>query len=397
MMTTSARRMRLSAPSAPRITLGSGGMRRDPVSIHDATEDDNAALVELARNCPMEGDIALCVDRSPDFFALNRLEGGAWRVGVAGGFDDTPVGCIAVTNREVYLHGRAAHTGYASDFKVHPAYRGAGVADELELYARGVCAAALGPTAPSMMTILAGNAPMERRATGPRGLPTLTPFARLDAAAIPLIGWRRPETGADLRVAPATGAELEEMAALWRRVARQRQFAPVYDATSLSQWIDRAPGLGIGDYLLARRRDGRLAGFLALWDQRSFKQLRVTGYSRRLAAFRLGFNVLAPVLGASPLPSTGEPLRCLSALHICVPMGEPEVLRSLLTYAFGSLRGRGYSFFTVGLDVRDPLRSALAGFHAQSTAVDAYVTTPAGQYSGPALDDRPLHYEIALV
>ena len=397
MTMTSSRRLRLSAPSAPRIFLGSGGARRDPVPIHDATDDDNAALVELARNCPMEGDVSLCVDRSPDFFALNRLEGGSWRVGVAGGFDDTPVGCIAVTNREVYLHGRAVHTGYASDFKVHPAYRGAGVADVLEEYAIAALTEELGPATPMMTTILAGNAPMEHRATGPRGLPTLTPFARIDAAAIPLVGWRVPEGGGDVRVTHATGAELEEMTALWQRVARQRQFAPVYDAASLSTWIARAPGLGIGDYLLARRRDGRLAGFLALWDQRSFKQLRVTGYSRRLAAFRFGFNALAPLLGATSLPPTGEPLRCLTALHTCVPGGEPEVLRSLLAHAHRSLRGRGYSFFTVGLDVRDPLHAALDGFRAQSTAVDAYVGAPTGRYAGPALDDRPLHHEIALV
>lgn len=395
-MTTSARRLRVGAPSAPRITLGSGGSRREPVPIRDATESDNAALVELARSCPMDGDVGLCVDRAPDFFALNRLEGGAWRVGVAGGYDGAPVGCIAVTDREVYLHGRAVHTGYVSDFKVHPAYRGAGVADMLELYAREACAEAVGPSAPGMMTILAGNGPMEHRATGPRGLPTLTPFARIDAAAIPLIG-RGPRVSLDIRVAPATSDALEEMTALWRRVARQRQFAPVLDAASLASWIEHAPGLSIGDYLLARRRDGRLAGYLALWDQRSFKQLRVTGYSRRLAAFRWGFNVLAPVLGATPLPSAGEPLRCLTALHVCVPAGEPDVLHALLAHAHRALRGRGYSFFTVGLDVRDPLHAALAGFHAQPTAVDAYVTTPSGRYVGAALDDRPLHHEIALV
>jgi hypothetical protein len=116
-----------------------------------------------------------------------------------------------------------------------------------------------------------------------------------------------------------------------------------------------------------------------------------------LAAFRFGFNALAPLLGAAPLPPTGETLRCLTAVHICVPAGEPEVLRALLAHAYRSLRGRGYSFFTVGLDVRDPLHAALEGFRAQPTAVDAYVTAPVGRYAGPALDDRPLHHEIALV
>ena len=36
----------------------------------------------LAAACPMRGDIELCMDRSPDFFALSRLEGDRSRVGV---------------------------------------------------------------------------------------------------------------------------------------------------------------------------------------------------------------------------------------------------------------------------------------------------------------------------
>jgi hypothetical protein len=47
--------------------------------------------------------------------------------------------------------------------------------------------------------------------------------------------------------------------------------------------------------------------------------------------------------------------------------------------------------------VRDPLCGALHGLHAQPTDINAYVTTPGGGYDGPPLEDRPLHYEIALV
>ena len=44
-------------------------------AVRDATAADNAGLVELARSCPMRGDITMCVDRAPDFFSLVRLEG----------------------------------------------------------------------------------------------------------------------------------------------------------------------------------------------------------------------------------------------------------------------------------------------------------------------------------
>src|SRR5262249_27737366 len=41
-----------------------------PFSVREATASDNASLVALTSACPMDGDIGLCVDRAPDFFAL---------------------------------------------------------------------------------------------------------------------------------------------------------------------------------------------------------------------------------------------------------------------------------------------------------------------------------------
>ncbi|HEU5262408.1 MAG TPA: hypothetical protein VFU41_13410 [Gemmatimonadales bacterium] len=361
----------------------------------DARPTDNAALIELAAACPMVGDFTLCVDRAPDFFALNRLEGDSWRVGVVDGTAGTPVGCIATSERIVYLHGGPARSAYVGDLKVHPAHRGGGgaVADALTCYARDAALAAGGPGVPTLLTVLAGNRPMERRAAGPRGLPHLARFATIRSYALPLL-WPRLERPG-LRVTAGDARDLEAMAALWRRVAPGRNFAPVYAPDSLGQWIGAAPGLDFSCYRLAWRRDGRLAGFLALWDQSSFKQLRVVRYSSRAGAVRFFFNRVAPLCAAAPLPVAGAPLRYVTALHVCAE--DASALRALLMHAHDALRGRGLAFFAVGLDVRDPLAVALSGLFAQPTDVHAYVTAPAGRYGGPRLDARPLHYEIALV
>jgi hypothetical protein len=72
------------------------------------------------------------------------------------------------------------------------------------------------------------------------------------------------------------------------------------------------------------------------------------------------------------------------------------VLRALLLQAYAAARGRGYSFFTIGLDVRDPLTVALRGLLAQPTDIHAYETAPSGRYRGPDLSGSPVHHEIAL-
>jgi GNAT superfamily N-acetyltransferase len=365
--------------------------------VRPATEGDNAALLALSSACPMEGDVGLCVDRSPDFFALNRLEGEDFEVGVVDGPAGSPVGCIAVAERRAHLHGAPATTMYVGDLKVLPGHRGTGVADALSEWARDRCRARGGDGVPTLVTILAGNRSMQRRLAGVRGLPHLHRFATVRSWSVSLL-WRRRPPSTDVRVTRrAGGADVEEMAALWQRVAPERQFTAVHDAASLAAWVGAAPGLDLSCYLLARRPDGRLAGFLALWDQESFKQLRVTSYSRRLAAFRAGFNALAPLVGATRLPPAGDRLRTLTAVHVCVPPGSPDVLRALLVTGYNELRGHGYSFFTVGLDVTDPLTAACRGLLAQPTDVWACEATLAGERTGRPLDDRPLHHEIALV
>ena len=351
---------------------------------------DNAGLVALAAASPMEagGGLTICLRRDPEFFALNRLEGDRWDVGVV----DVPagvVGCIGVAERLAFVRGVARRTVYIGDLKVHPAHRGRGVADELSRYTRELCRQ-IGDDVPCLVTALAGNRGIERRVSGPRGLPQLRRFATVSSYAIPLFLPRRNPQSSHYTVRRAREADLEEMACLWRVVARERQFAPVQDTPP--------PGLAIDNYWLAHRTGtGRLAGCFALWDQHSFKRTHVIRYGARLGALRRVLNLAAPLFSAPRLPEPGAPLRQLAVFQIAVPASDPAALRALLERAYAEVRRSDYVLITIGLDVRDPLTRALDGLMAIPTALHAYVTTPAGVYRGPDLDDRPLHFETALV
>jgi hypothetical protein len=94
----------------------------DGFVLRDATAEDNEQLIALAAACPMVGDVSLRIDRGPDFFALSRLEGARWKVGVVER-DSAIVGCVAISERRSFVNGRESRTGYASDLKVNPAIR----------------------------------------------------------------------------------------------------------------------------------------------------------------------------------------------------------------------------------------------------------------------------------
>lgn len=365
------------------------------ISTRRAASDDNAALIDLASACPMVGDITMCVDRTPDFFALNRLEGERWSVGVAQAANSGITGCVALAARRAYLFGEPSDTAYSGDLKVHPRARGGRTAESLIRWARNGLGEFGPDDLPTLVTIMAGNHGMERLTDGRRGNPVFQRFATVRVHAVPLLPRRRAAT--ELRIAPADANDVGPMMALWRRVAPGRQFAPVLDCDEFARWVANAPGLRLHDYWLAWRLDGRLAGFVGIWEQSAFKQLRVLAYSRRLAAMRLMVNAAARMTGTATLPPPGAPLRTATAVHVCVPGDSPGVLHALLRRIHDVLRARQFTVFTVGLDPRDPLSAALGGWMAQPTDVHGYVTTRAGSYAGPRLDDRPFHYDIALV
>jgi len=363
--------------------------------IRDATPGDNEQLIALAAACSMMGDISLRIDRGPDFFALNRLEGQCWRVGVAVRAGMI-VGCVAISERLAYVNARERRTGYVGDLKVHPAHRDTRIADELSRYAERACEL-LPPTAPVMITVLAGNRAMERRLPGPRGVPMLRRIGTIRTHSIPILWRRRVNDPGCIRVAPAGWTDIDEMAALWSRVAPLRQLAPVLSASAMAEWILAAPGLDISSYRLARSSNGELLGFLAVWDQRVFKQLTVVAYSTRMKAARSAFNLLVPTVGGERMPRPGSPLNCVSIAHICVPADKPRVLRALIISGYNEQRGSGCSFMNVGMDRRDPLSAAVDGLFAQPTDVNAYIVAPRRGVMPEHLDERPLHNEIALV
>jgi hypothetical protein len=292
------------------------------------------------------------------------------------------------------MNGTETTTGYVGDLKVHPRARGSGAADLLTAYARDACATLCGDDAPVLVTILAGNAAMEHRARGPRGMPVLARFATLRVAAIPLL-WERRERVTGLSIWPASPRDLPRMAALWKEVAPTRQLAPRLDADSLGAWIADAPGLDLSNYLLALDMRGRLRGFLGVWDQSSFKQMRVVSYSSRLAVARGAINLVASVAGATRLPPPGSPLPALAIVHVCAP--DAATLRALLLEAYRRYRGGHHALLTLGLDERDPLLAATSGLLTQPTRVHAYLTSARGSADVSTLSRRPLHHETALV
>jgi predicted N-acetyltransferase YhbS len=345
--------------------------------VRRAEAGDNRALCALARRCPTQADIEICVHREPDYLTLDALLGGDWRVFVAEN-EQGIVGSVVGSVRRVFVNGNPTVTGYIGDLKVEPAHRRCGTATSLIASVREGFRV-ISPHLPVLFTALRGNPAVQRlaRVTSPQS----QPCGVIRIHSIPLLGRLQPGTIDGYTVQPAAESDVQEMMSLWTARASERQFTPPQHAASFAEYLHQAPGLDLTSYLVARDRRGRVAAFAAFWDQRSLKTTRVLNYPPRLNAFRRAYNTMAPFLRAATLPAPGEVLRGLSVFHL----------------AYRRAVGRDYAFISVGLDTRDPAIDALRGLWAQPTDVHAFLTTPGGTSSPPELDGRPLRFETALV
>lgn len=380
------------------MTLKTTAMSAD---VRVAGPEDDPALVRLASLCTMDGSIGLRFDRSPTYFELCRLAGKDWVVGVVDDASGCPIGAVLAARQSIYLDGEPQDAVYIGDMKVHPEHRRSGIARDMLRWAQRRAADMVGWDGLRFSTVLRGNQPVEQGIEAHStaiGCP-MTQTANIRSYSIPL-AVRRSERRLQFDVDRAVSSDFEEMQQVWDSIAPTRDGARTYGpGESLHSFVDSAPGLSPGDYLVARgRSSGRIVGFFGLWDQHDIKQMRVTSYSQTMSALRLGFNTAARMSSATPLPPTGGAMRYRSAVNVCVPGDHPAILRALVSTAHNRLLSEGYSLLIVGLDERDPLSEALSGFFAQPTDVSLMLDYVGG--SRPVRRMRPtapMHFEISTV
>src|SRR5262245_48269597 len=83
-----------------------------------ATRADNGALLELFGAVPMEGDLVLSTDRSPDFFALydiQRVTPECWIWEPEAGGGAQVMGSFLL--RDAFLAGEEVRAGYLGDLR----------------------------------------------------------------------------------------------------------------------------------------------------------------------------------------------------------------------------------------------------------------------------------------
>jgi hypothetical protein len=386
-----------------------------------ATADDDQALRRLMAETPMPGSVSVTFRREPSFFEATVVDGRFRQVIVArdrATWQIAGVGCRSVRN--MYVNGRARPVGYLSSLRILEQHRGTAILARGYAYLRQLHGD--GRAGLYLTTIAEGNDRAISLLTSRRaGLPSyheagnyytlVVPltrqkrghsafFAARDAPRVP--GVKKVEfplflPGQTITVRPMRAGDAEELVAFLGAVGAGRQFFPDYSAHDFFTEGGTFKDLRPSDVLSAYRR-GEMVGVLAAWNQRSFRQTVIEGYSGRLRWMRGLYNGWARLSGRPRLPAPGCVLRYVTAAIPAVHDGDPEVFTALLRSLIARLAPEPHDFLLVGLHENDPLLPTARRFSVNAYVTRLYLVCWAdGEPLRAELDPRPPYLELGCL
>ncbi len=357
-----------------------------------ATPADEPDIRALVGSVAMPGDVAVRFAREPDYFSGTTIMGDPCDVLVARHLPDGALAGIACrAERRSFVSGEESTLGYIGQIRIAGEYRGrwlvprgARVMREMSppgLLYFGVIASE-NPRAAG--ALVGARPPAGIRAHRVSGLTTCAIWLRRRARV------RTP----DVEVLPASADTLPAVVAFLRAEGPRRQFFPAYTHEDFTGGTSLR-SLAAEDVLVARR-DGRIVGTMAVWDQSAYKQDIVEAYGPALGRVRPLYDLAARAFGALPLTPPGEAIPLAFAACVCVEGDDPDVMRALISAAAAAAHGCGKAYLMLGLADEDPLLSVARRFLHITYRSDLYALSfdedPAAR-----LDGRVPYIEIAAL
>jgi hypothetical protein len=355
-----------------------------------ATRADDAAIRRLLRENPMRGAVTLTLEREPGYFQGTALAGGEDQTIVA--FERDRLLCMGrCTIREAWLNGRAQRVAYLAELRLDATAQGR--FDILRRGYRFFHELQRASPADFTFTSIATDNTRARRLLE-RGLPGLPRYEFLGGLTTLLISTRPRRLFARPKQDVLETTTADELAEFFNRSASCYQLAPIWTPERI---------LRLGTHGLAAdsfgvvRTNGRIIAAGALWDQRSFRQTVIRGYSRSLACVRPIVNTLGGLLGFSPLPRAGSVLSHAFLSPFAASPDVASLLPSVVSAFCRRAAAKGIDYLTLGLPSNDLRLTGLRRcFRTRTYASRIYRVRWPGD---PAceIDSRPILPDVALL
>jgi hypothetical protein len=265
-----------------------------------ADQQHSEELLEILEEAEFKGRISILYTRRPDAMKSIQREGQRVMVYRCIGEDDT-AGFGACAVNPMFLDGKVQQIGYLFGFRVKKNHmhfirhlpEGYRFHFDENKNAAGF-----------ITTILEENIPARRLLEKKRkSMPLYDYLGQIRTFSM--------RTGQKARLPEGWSInrlerdEIDEMLKFYLEQGQSFQYFPVFSREDLMQG-EKIPAWD--SFYILRSPEGKIAAAGAVWDQQSYKQYIIQGYSPGFTFIRPVLNLLAPLLGIPSLPKPGSVL-----------------------------------------------------------------------------------------
>ncbi len=307
-----------------------------------ATHSDNQQLIELTSAAGMDGEIALRIDRKPDFFKLLDMRGES-KVFVAL-HDETIIGSICVSLQQVYIGGQIFPVHYIGDFKIAEPYRNKGIGLQL-------CNELANYILPLNIDLAFLNVAKGNNKPFPffKNRPNIPDFEYIgDFNIHQFIGRRKKTIHSQYKIEPSPISD--ELIEFLNIHYKKYELGSVITKQNLEETT-----------LYIIKHNNKIIAAMCLIDTMPIKQNVVTKLSWKIKYMLKLINAMRIVLGISKMPTLDEPVRMMYIKYVAVNNHNKELVKLLINHSRNIVYDKSYSFVSIGVHEKDIYNTCFSG------------------------------------
>lgn len=309
-------------------------------------------IKELFR-IPVSGNISLALEREPNYYTGACVQSEKPEVYVC--YDDVKKKLWAVMNigvRRLWYNGEVVEVRYMSDLRIHPDKQNGPLFLLLIKHYQSITAKEV---LPAQTVVFADNHKMISliNKASQKAISTIPVYHYMGRLETYMLNFKSQKRKSNhIMVRKAKASDIETMQAFFDLESAKLNYYPYYNFAELEGPYYN--GIRLEDYFLAFKSD-KLVGICGVWDQKSFKQTRILGYSQKYKLFKPIYNLASRILGGQKLPDSGTVLKYLNLHCILVQDHDTAIFSDLLLNIKLEFKSQNYDYLLCGLSENDPL------------------------------------------
>jgi ribosomal protein S18 acetylase RimI-like enzyme len=353
------------------------------MEIREANKEDNDALLELQKKCPMGVDFVVAIDSSPDYFARSRPYEN-WHVFVAVE-NQKIIGSLACTIQNTLIQVKPVKTAYLYGMMVDPAKRRTGIASQLQKHVENY--ATKQKVNLCHLLVVEENVPSIK-------LFQKMGFQRIkDCLRFSVMVYKPEKLQDEASIRPMTPADVKDVVAMTNETYHDYDFYNPYTEQTFQEYIQRLPQDSQENILILKKGEN-IQACLGYWDYGKVIKERVEKLNTRLKAIALPIRFLGLFTKMPKIPKTGEALK----QWYLFPMAckDATALTELIKHVNNLALKNNITMLATALDDQSPLVSVLSKFRNVQTKMH-FFTKPIRKQKIPLTKERKLYIDIANI